>query len=167
MTIPVKGVEQLRRLAQRCGSSLFVTVLAAFKVLLRRYSGRDDLVVGTPSSGRNRPDLEGGLVGCFVNLTALRTDMTGSKLSLMLFIVSWLQRVLVVASVMPGALQPDASETVSCMHERHMALIRCSLLLGHSDALHQSFSCVWKWMGGPKTPDIRPLPPADMITQGC
>ena len=84
MTIPVKGVEQLRRLAQRCGSSLFVTVLAAFKVLLRRYSGRDDLVVGTPSSGRNRPDLEGGLVGCFVNLTALRTDMTGSKLLLLL-----------------------------------------------------------------------------------
>jgi len=143
VTIPVKGVEQLRRLAQRCGSSLFVTVLAAFKVLLRQYSGRDDLVVGTPSSGRNRPDLEGGLVGCFVNLTALRTDMTGSKLSLMLFIVSWLQRVLVVSSVMP-----DASETVSCMHERRMALIRCSLLLGHSDALHQSFSCVWKWRGG-------------------
>ena len=108
VTIPVKGVEQLRRLAQRCGSSLFVTVLAAFKVLLRRYSGRDDLVVGTPSSGRNRPDLEGGLVGCFVNLTALRTDMTGSKLLLMLMllmllIVSWSQRVLVVCcSVMPG-----------------------------------------------------------------
>ena len=83
----MKGVEQLKRLAQRCSSSLFVTVLAAFKVLLRRYSGRDDLVVGTPSSGRNRPDLEGGLVGCFVNLTALRTDMTGSKLLLMLLIV--------------------------------------------------------------------------------
>ncbi len=89
MTIPVKGVEQLKQLAQRCGSSLFVTVLAAFKVLLRRYSGRDDLVVGTPSSGRNRPDLEGGLVGCFVNLTALRTDMTGSTLLPMLLIVSW------------------------------------------------------------------------------
>ncbi|KAL0031995.1 hypothetical protein WJX79_011002 [Trebouxia sp. C0005] len=81
VTIPVKGVEQLKRLAQRCSSSLFVTVLAAFKVLLRRYSGRDDLVVGTPSSGRNRPDLEGGLVGCFVNLTALRTDMTGRSLT--------------------------------------------------------------------------------------
>ena len=79
MSIPVKGVEKLRELAQQCGSSLFVTVLSAFKVLLRRYSGRDDLVVATPSSGRNRPDLEGGLVGCFVNLTALRTDMSGCE----------------------------------------------------------------------------------------
>ncbi len=119
----MKGVEQLRRLAQRCGSSLFVTVLAAFKVLLRRYSGRDDLVVGTPSSGRNRPDLEGGLVGCFVNLTALRTDMTGSKLLLMLLSVSWSQRVLVVCAVVPGALHLDASGSVSSIHERHMALI--------------------------------------------
>ena len=77
VTIPEHQVQQLKQLAQDCSSSLFVTVLAAFKVLLRRFSGRDDLVVGTPSSGRNRPDLEGGLVGCFVNLTMLRTSMAG------------------------------------------------------------------------------------------
>ena len=72
-------MRQLRQVAQKCGSSLYVTVLAAFKVLLRRMSGRDDLVVGTPTSGRNRPDLEGGLVGCFVNLTMLRTSLAGSE----------------------------------------------------------------------------------------
>lgn len=72
-------MRQLRQVAQKCGSSLYVTVLAAFKVLLRRMSGREDLVVGTPTSGRNRPDLEGGLVGCFVNLTMLRTSLAGSE----------------------------------------------------------------------------------------
>ncbi|DBA78501.1 TPA: hypothetical protein ACH3X2_007989 [Trebouxia sp. C0005] len=73
----VKVVQHLRDLAQRCGSSLFVTVLAGFKVLLLRYSGREDLVVGTPSAGRGRPDLQGNLVGCFVNLTMLRTSLAG------------------------------------------------------------------------------------------
>lgn len=77
VSLSVKLVQQLRDLAQRCGSSLFVTVLAAFKVLLLRYSGREDLVVGTPSAGRGRPDLQGNLVGCFVNLTMLRTSLAG------------------------------------------------------------------------------------------
>ncbi|KAL3155304.1 hypothetical protein ABBQ32_013085 [Trebouxia sp. C0010 RCD-2024] len=79
--IPKQDVRQLRQVAQKSGSSLYVTVLAAFKVLLRRFSGREDLVVGTPTSGRNRPDLEGGLVGCFVNLTMLRTSLAGSELT--------------------------------------------------------------------------------------
>ncbi|KAL3130149.1 hypothetical protein ABBQ38_008458 [Trebouxia sp. C0009 RCD-2024] len=68
---------RLRILAQLNGSSLFVTVLAAFKVLLAKYSSRDDLVVGTPSSGRHRPELQGNTIGCFVNLTALRTSLAG------------------------------------------------------------------------------------------
>lgn len=77
VSLSVKLVQHLRDLAQRCGSSLFVTVLAAFKVLLLRYSGREDLCVGTPSAGRGRPDLQGNLVGCFVNLTMLRTSLAG------------------------------------------------------------------------------------------
>ena len=80
MSLSVKLVDQLRDLAQRSGSSLFVTVLAAFKVLLARYSNREDLVVGTPSAGRSRPDLSGNLVGCFVNLTMLRTSMAGETM---------------------------------------------------------------------------------------
>ncbi|KAL3130186.1 hypothetical protein ABBQ38_008489 [Trebouxia sp. C0009 RCD-2024] len=80
VNLPVKLVHQLRHLAQRSGSSLFATVLAAFKVLLRRYSNRADLVVGTPSSGRRTPALQGNLIGCFVNLTMVRTSMTGKKL---------------------------------------------------------------------------------------
>lgn len=77
VNLSVKLVQQLRDLAQRSGSSLFVTVLAAFKVLLLRYSNREDLVVGTPSSGRDRPELQENLVGCFVNLTMLRTSLAG------------------------------------------------------------------------------------------
>lgn len=79
VNLSVTLVPQLRDLAQRSGSSLFVTVLAAFKVLLLRYSGREDLVVGTPSLGRGRPDLQGNLVGCFVNLTMLRTSLPGES----------------------------------------------------------------------------------------
>ncbi|KAL3134340.1 hypothetical protein ABBQ38_006597 [Trebouxia sp. C0009 RCD-2024] len=75
--LSVDLVCSLRFLAQHSGSSLFVTVLAAFKVLLAKYSSRDDLVVGTPSSGRDRPELQGNTVGCFVNLTALRTSLAG------------------------------------------------------------------------------------------
>ena len=82
MSFPREQVDLLRQLAQSLGSSLFVTVLAAFKLLLRRYSGRDDLVVSTPSLGRNRPELQGGLVGCFVNLIALRTNMAGTRFCL-------------------------------------------------------------------------------------
>lgn len=78
VALQVGMVEQLKKVAQSSGSSLFATVLAAFKVLLRRFSGRDDLIVGTPSSGRGRPDLEGNLVGCFVNLVPLRTNMAGT-----------------------------------------------------------------------------------------
>ncbi len=78
--LDVQLVKQLRNLAQHSGNSLFVTVLAAYKVLLRRYSGRDDLGVGTPSAGRSRPDLQGNLVGCFVNLIALRTSLAGKTL---------------------------------------------------------------------------------------
>ena len=63
-----------------------MTVLAAFKVLLAKYSSRDDLVVGTPSSGRHRPELQGNTIGCFVNLTALRTSLAGKVLCIMLYI---------------------------------------------------------------------------------
>ena len=91
VSLSVSLVQQLQNLAQRSRSSLFVTVLAAFKVLLSRYSNREDLVVGTPSLGRSRPDLQGNLVGCFVNLTMLRTSLAGKLLSLCCvdWLVSW------------------------------------------------------------------------------
>src|SRR5262249_11830584 len=58
---------------------LFMTLLAAFKTLLRRYSGQDEIVVGSPIANRTRAETE-GLIGFFVNALALRTEVEG-KLS--------------------------------------------------------------------------------------
>ena len=54
-----------------------MTLLAAFQTLLYRYSGQEDLVVGTPIAGRNRLETE-ELVGFFVNTLVLRTDLSGN-----------------------------------------------------------------------------------------
>ncbi|HEX6292635.1 MAG TPA: amino acid adenylation domain-containing protein [Herpetosiphonaceae bacterium] len=67
----------LQALSQREGVTLFMTLLAAFKVLLARYSGQTDIVVGTPIAGRPQVALE-GLIGFFVNTLALRTSLAGS-----------------------------------------------------------------------------------------
>ncbi|HEX4621742.1 MAG TPA: condensation domain-containing protein [Myxococcaceae bacterium] len=62
----------LERLSQGEGATLFATLLTAFKVLLLRYSGEEDLVVGTAVSTRKRPEVE-KLLGVFLNTIALRT----------------------------------------------------------------------------------------------
>jgi amino acid adenylation domain-containing protein len=66
----------LRELSRREGVTLFVTLLAAFKTLLLRYSGQDDVIVGAPVAGRMRPEVE-RLIGFFVNTLVLRTDLGG------------------------------------------------------------------------------------------
>jgi len=67
----------LVELSQRQGVTLFMTTLAAFQTLLFRYTGQEDIVVGTPIAGRNREEIE-GLIGFFVNTLALRTDLSGN-----------------------------------------------------------------------------------------
>ena len=66
----------LKALSQQEGRTLFMTLLAAFDVLLHRYTGRDDIVVGSPIANRNRAEIE-GLIGFFVNTKVLRTDLSG------------------------------------------------------------------------------------------
>jgi amino acid adenylation domain-containing protein len=68
--------EAIRGLGHREGATLFMTLLAALKVLLLRHSGQEDIVVGSPVAGRNRSDIE-GLIGFFVNTLVLRTDLSG------------------------------------------------------------------------------------------
>ncbi len=70
--IPTELVENLRRLSQVQGVTLYMTLLAAFKVLLFRYSGQNDLIVGSATDGRRRPELE-GVMGYFVDTFAMRT----------------------------------------------------------------------------------------------
>lgn len=55
----------------------FMTLLAALQLLLSRYSGQEDIAVGTPIAGRNRAEVE-GLIGCFLNTLVLRTDLSGN-----------------------------------------------------------------------------------------
>jgi amino acid adenylation domain-containing protein len=63
-------------LSRQEGVTLFMILLAAFKVLLSRYTSQDDLIVGTPIANRNRQETE-GLIGFFVNALVLRTDLSG------------------------------------------------------------------------------------------
>ncbi|HEX6288077.1 MAG TPA: non-ribosomal peptide synthase/polyketide synthase, partial [Herpetosiphonaceae bacterium] len=68
--------QALRDLSQQLGATLFMTLLAAFQTLLHRYSGQDDIAVGSPVAGRSRPELE-GLIGCFANTLVLRSRVVG------------------------------------------------------------------------------------------
>ncbi len=74
--LPGGLADQLRQLGRAHGCTLFMVMLSAFYVLLMRYSGRSDLVVGTPMGGRSRTELE-GLIGFFINTVVLRTDLSG------------------------------------------------------------------------------------------
>ncbi len=66
----------LQKLSRREGATLFMTLLAAFQVLLHRYTGQDDISIGTPVANRNRAEIE-GLIGCFINTLVMRTNLSG------------------------------------------------------------------------------------------
>lgn len=66
----------LKELSRQHEATLFMSLLAAFKTLLYRYTGQQDMIVGFPLSGRNWPEVQ-GLIGPFVNTLALRTDLSG------------------------------------------------------------------------------------------
>ena len=69
-------LRELKEIGRREGVTLFMLMLAAFKVLLSRYSGQKDVLVGSPIAGRNRTEIE-GLIGLFVNTLVLRTSCEG------------------------------------------------------------------------------------------
>ena len=64
-------------LSQQSGTSLFMTLLAAFQTLLYRYTGQEDIAVGSPIANRHRSELE-GLIGFFVNSLVMRSDLSGN-----------------------------------------------------------------------------------------
>jgi amino acid adenylation domain-containing protein len=77
--IPISAVvtDKLKALSRGEGVTLFMTLLAAWQVLLSRYSGQEDIVVGIPIANRNRSEIE-GLIGFFANTLALRGDLSGN-----------------------------------------------------------------------------------------
>ncbi|MCE5172229.1 amino acid adenylation domain-containing protein [Paenibacillus profundus] len=70
--------EQLRRLASDTGSTLYMVLLAAYTTLLHKYTGQEDIIVGTPIAGRSHGDLE-PLIGMFVNTLAVRNYPASEK----------------------------------------------------------------------------------------
>ncbi|HEX5127572.1 MAG TPA: amino acid adenylation domain-containing protein, partial [Rhodocyclaceae bacterium] len=75
-TLDAQLVDGLQQLSQSCGATLYMVLLAAFDILLFRYSGQTDLCVGTAIANRNRAEIE-NLVGFFVNALVMRTDVSG------------------------------------------------------------------------------------------
>jgi len=75
--VPTSLAEDLRLLGAREGCTFFMTLLAAFQVLLQRYTGADDMVIGTPVGARIPRELE-PLIGNFLNMAALRCDLSGN-----------------------------------------------------------------------------------------
>jgi amino acid adenylation domain-containing protein len=67
--------KQLHELSRREGATLFMTLVTALNLLLARYTGQEDIIIGTPVAGRNRLETE-GLIGFFVNTLVLRASVT-------------------------------------------------------------------------------------------
>ena len=76
ISLPPTLSEALRNLCRQEGVTLFMALLAAFKVLLYRYSGQEDVLVGSNTAGRRYPGSE-KLLGYFLNTVPLRTDLSG------------------------------------------------------------------------------------------
>ncbi|MEP7308954.1 MAG: amino acid adenylation domain-containing protein [Acidobacteriota bacterium] len=76
VTLDPALADRLRSFSRDHHATLFMTLVAAFKVLLFRYTGQEDIGIGSPIANRNRPETE-GLVGFFVNTVVLRTSLAG------------------------------------------------------------------------------------------
>jgi len=75
--LDAKLTASLKELSQKSGTTLFMTLMAAYVTLLFRYSGQEDILLGTPIANRNNLDIE-GLIGFFVNTLVMRTRLEGN-----------------------------------------------------------------------------------------
>ncbi|ARU62939.1 hypothetical protein CBW65_19595 [Tumebacillus avium] len=75
-TLSAEQRTALNKLAKKADATLFMTLLAAYNVLLHRYAAQEDILVGVPAAGRTREETE-GLIGFFVNTLVMRTDLGG------------------------------------------------------------------------------------------
>ncbi|MDF5709057.1 MAG: amino acid adenylation domain-containing protein [Nostoc sp. S4] len=77
LMLPQSLSASLTELSRQEGVTLFMTLLAAFGAILHRYTGQEDILIGSPIAGRNRSEIE-GLIGFFINTVVLRTDFSGN-----------------------------------------------------------------------------------------
>src|SRR5581483_294988 len=78
LLLPEDLSNNIKSFSRRRGLTLFTTLLAALKIVLHRWSGQDDLVIGTVSANRNRAEIE-KLIGCFINFLPLRDKIAGDQ----------------------------------------------------------------------------------------
>ncbi|HVU35199.1 MAG TPA: MupA/Atu3671 family FMN-dependent luciferase-like monooxygenase [Opitutaceae bacterium] len=76
LNVPAALIARLREVSQQHHVTLFMTLLAGFKILVHRYTGQTDVVIGSPLAGRDAAETE-ALIGCFINTLALRTNLSG------------------------------------------------------------------------------------------
>jgi len=76
ISFPLPLTKALKEMSQTEGVTLFMTLLAAFNVLLYRYTGQTDILIGTPIAGRTKVEIE-RLIGFFTNMLVIRTDLSG------------------------------------------------------------------------------------------
>ena len=91
-------IDSLRALSRSQSVTLFTTMLAAICILMQRYSGQDDVVIGTPTSGRKRAEIR-GLIGYFNNMLPVRCDLSGDP--------TFVELMHRVRRVVAGALDHD------------------------------------------------------------
>ncbi|HEX8362676.1 MAG TPA: amino acid adenylation domain-containing protein, partial [Longimicrobium sp.] len=121
----------LRALGQRHGTTLFMTLMAAWATVLARLSGQDDVVIGTPTANRGRPETE-GLIGFFVNTLALRLDLAGEPTVAEL-----------LARVKERALSAQAHQDIP--FEQVVELVRPARTRAHSPL----FQVLFAWQNAP------------------
>ena len=76
-TLSADLLDALKALSQQAGATMYMTLLAAFQLLLHRYSGQDDILVGTPIANRQRSETQ-DVMGMFINTAVMRADLSGN-----------------------------------------------------------------------------------------
>ncbi|HEX2081445.1 MAG TPA: amino acid adenylation domain-containing protein, partial [Longimicrobium sp.] len=124
--LPGELLERLRGLGRREGATLYMVLLGVFQLLLSRYSGSEDVVVGSPIAGRTRREVE-ELIGFFANTLVLRTDFGGDP--------SFCELLGRVREVTLGAYEHQEMP-----FEKLVAELQPERSLGHSPLFQMMFS---------------------------
>ncbi|HEU4457421.1 MAG TPA: condensation domain-containing protein, partial [Longimicrobium sp.] len=134
-------LERLQALGQSEGATLYMTLLGAFQVLLSKYGGSEDVVVGSSIAGRTRGEVE-GLIGFFINSLVLRTDLGGDP--------SFRAVLRRVREVTLGAYEHQEMP-----FERLVAELQPERSLSHSPLFQVSFALNNAEGSGPGLPGLR------------
>jgi amino acid adenylation domain-containing protein len=144
VTLPAELLQRLNAVGRGQGATLYMVLLGAFQVLLAKYSGSEDVVVGTPAAGRARPEVE-GLIGFFVNTLVLRTDLSGDPA---------FREVL--RRVREGAL--GAYDHLELPFERLVAELQPERSMGHAPLFQVLFALQNDDLSGGELPGLRTEP---------